>query len=314
MLKTVGTAAAALLIAAGLGAFPLWLDAPQRANQFDPKAGIVLPTAVPVDTSTITPTITPTFSITPTPSNSPAFTATSTPSITATPTDTPYFSPTFTPTPSETFTESPTFSESPTFTETPNAPTPTYTPYIPCFTPPGAPLLMQPLFEGTGTWQLGPAGGSAQWCNPAPSTLTQDTIDPHSGGFAHLIWTLSWASGWWAGGGYNWASWWDPAKQFDKANYDTLEFWIRGEVGGESVIRGVIACNSTPSNGMEFPITDRYIGPSLTTSWQQVIIPLCDIDFGTADPSKMWEIDLSTVASESGAATFYVADMYLVKY
>jgi hypothetical protein len=203
-----------------------------------------------------------------------------------------------------------------------------------CFTIPGtAPIANWPLYTGTGSYQKGPAGTGAAWAEPStnpcvqggctgvPSSINNDPTFPHTPATNALLWHLSWNSGFWAGGGYNWAGWWDPTLTScaDGTVYDTLEFWIRGAVGGETAITVSLACSDgsgTAGGGSTntITITGKYASCALTTTYQLVKIPLCDFDWSGGNRASIWEMDLSCGSADFGEVDIYTSDIYLQKY
>jgi hypothetical protein len=205
-----------------------------------------------------------------------------------------------------------------------------------CFTlPGGAPVASWPIYTGTGMTQHKNQGGqgsswssTAGFCtetactsyDPSPDFINGSAAPAHTVGANVLQWHFSWEAGYWDGGGYNWAAWWDMslANCADGTAYDTLEFWIRGDLGGESGLTIQLttsdgSCTGDGGSTNALALTGKYASCALTTSYQKVRIPLCDFDWSLANQASIWGINLSGT-TQQGDINFFIADMALQKY
>lgn len=181
-------------------------------------------------------------------------------------------------------------------------------------TPTPAPTLIKKWYDGEPGGMSLAAGGSA-WASPAspanPCSSFAEIPAAAYGGTKGLRLHLAWPSGGWYGGvGWNWANY-NPAKAIDTRPYTHLELWIRGAVGGESGIslNLVDALNRASPTLAIAPWL-----PSVSNGWQRLQIPLASINFGTADPSKIWDIDFSSGYASAGDITFDVDEARFAKY
>jgi hypothetical protein len=307
---------AALGLAGVLSGFPLWLDAPVRNNPFDPKGADYRPSQPvfsPTDSFTISPTfsVSPTYSdtLTPSPSYSPSPNFTATATLTATPT----------PTISDTYTPGPAATD--TFT-----PSPTNTPGSggSCFSTPGTgPVGQVILYDDN---YNGIAGGCAScmggtWGAQNQTNFTSDFTNVYGNDIApgdeHMNCAMAWTDGYYSGNGYRWDGWWDPAHQYDLANYDTLEFWVRGENGGEVAVNMNILCSTGQSS--DFVLVDAagtggILGHPLSTTYEKVVIPLCSLTWAGATTTNMAGVTIFCNAPQAGAVTLYIDEMVFNKY
>ncbi len=314
--------AVALMAAAGVKAwgFPLWLDAPQRSNKFDPKNTVSLPTAIPTNTAlptgtrTHTPTASPSVTVTLTHTNSPTPSAT----LTATPSFTPVLG---------------TFTFTPTITSTPSdspIPTPTFTPTVdlgtPTFTPTPAPPVNR-VYEDHDFGGNGPWGGV--YCSSNYLYLYDwDGTNTHSGAYS---WNLAGGTG--AGGiktsmdstnadfCYNpyfglYTSWIDSVP-FDATGANRMSVWIWTDTTFDMLFY-VTAGPDCMGTGV-----DDWVSPNITingtSAWQEIVITEANFtkNTGTCTTSIDWaaiQFPWFKFNSDFAGASIYIDEISFKNY
>ena len=195
----------------------------------------------------------------------------------------------------------------PTFTPTGTLPTatftPTKTPTSPATstpTPTAVPCVLMNYDGETASTNLG--SGSA-WAQPAGSAVSETTTTPYAGSHC-LQYNFVWGSGWWSGGGWNWAGY--SAGKAININADTgIQIYLRSGAGTLNNLTLLL----TDSSGVTSATVsvNSYLPSGVTTSWQSVNIPLSAFAFpGGFNQSSVWELDISTGGAVSGSQTLYL--------
>lgn len=162
-------------------------------------------------------------------------------------------------------------------------------------------------------------------CNPAPIsnsdiTLTENwTENPHSGKTCIRVVfhaatppDQNWAGVYWQDPVDNWGKTLGPTG-YDLSHVSKLSFWVRGAVGGEQ-IDFLVGGITQDRDGNPLPNPDTateetgYI--TLTTSWQQVFIPLTGDDLSHIIGGFAW---VTNNSYNPNGATFYLDDIIFVQ-
>ncbi|MES2202355.1 MAG: hypothetical protein V4498_08900 [candidate division FCPU426 bacterium] len=218
-----------------------------------------------------------------------------------------------------------------------------------------------PVYTGTNDLQPGTGvdGGDAAgvggiaWCgtnfvDPSRAcALSQTAATPlPPSGHHYLKFSLGWTDGYYAESNYitnAWnCSWSGTIPEIDLSQATVIEFWARGKDGGEDIQFQIMtgsgtcgtACASEPYPYPSTPTCwyqvasdklhlDKYLeGGLLSTTWQRVRIPVCDIQWtGAAAKSPPQIQDMSNVVifgflgfAQAGSMEFYVADLVGKKF
>jgi len=186
----------------------------------------------------------------------------------------------------------------PTFTPTGTLPTATATPTN------TATATMTPLpcsvinYDGE-THNLATGG---TWISTG-STITETTTTSHSPTHSMDI-NFVWTSGYWAGGGWNWAAF-NASNATNITSYTGVQMWLKSGAGTLNNITFQLVDSAGVTSAAVNAST--YLPGGITTTWQQVTIPMSAFS-GTYNTSSVWMLNFSDGGTAAGNDTLYIDD------
>ncbi len=164
------------------------------------------------------------------------------------------------------------------------------------------------VFDGAGK-----SGGQA-WTDPKDTVSFSVSSEELFRNGKHLDLNAKWSS-WWAGGGWNWAGWYDPdgTLSVDASGYSNLVFQIKLKSGAINDLWVSLTDSSNKNSAQVFLKKDCGL-PAIGAQYAEVKIPMQKFLKDGFNPKAIWGINFGIVPeTESGEARLFIAQIEFAK-